>query len=214
MQQADQYLHAAGIICPPVTPELLDLYLANMDIPKDIQHICLFGPESTGKSTLAEKLAAHFNAPLVPEYAKELIEKQHGKISAADMPRIAAGQHLARQRAQTGAKDIVINDTDVLTTTIWSRFLYQTCPTWIDDLAASEKPALTFLMDIDTPWIDDIHRYLPDDRQNFLDACKAALDKAGRPYILLSGTWQQKFDAACRAIEALQQTQSRERTGT
>ena len=213
-QEADKYLHTAGIICPPVSSALLDLYLAGMAAPANIQHICVFGPESTGKSTLAEKLAAHFDTPLVPEYAKTLIEQQRGKISAADMPRIAAGQQLARQQSQTIAKNIVVNDTDVLTTTIWSRWFYQDCPTWIDDLAATEKPALTFLMDIDTPWVDDIHRYLPDDRENFLKACKETLKLAGRPYILLSGTWQQKFDTACRAIEELQQEHPVERTGT
>jgi len=212
--QADAYLHMAGITCPPVTAALLDLYLANITAPVPLQHICLFGPESTGKSTLSEKLAAHFKVPLVPEYAKELIEQQNGEILAEDIPRIAIGQHLASRRAQATAKNMVVHDTDTLTTTIWSRWLYQDCPTWIEDLAASESPSLTFLMDVDTPWVDDIHRYLPDDRQNFLQACKDALDKAGRPYILLSGTWQQKFETACRAIEALKQTKKLARTGT
>lgn len=199
---AAKYLVPAGIVCPAVSDTLIDLYVRNMmpQTPPAL-HICFFGPESTGKSTLSKKIADHFGGMHVPEFAKEVIEEKNGNISLADMDTIAKGHFRATQKALARNADMIVTDTDTLTTTIWSRWLYQSCPPWIDDLAATEKPDVTFLMDIDTPWVDDIHRYLPDDRANFLQACKDALAAQGRGYILLSGAWDEKFAKACGILQ-------------
>lgn len=208
-RRAAACLQPAGIICPPVSDALMDLYIRRfLSAAAKPLHVCFFGPESTGKSTLSQKIARHFGAAHVPEYAKTVIEQKNGHIDLADMDVIAKGHFRATQKALASGADMVVTDTDALTTTIWSRWLYQSCPAWIDDLAAYEKPDITFLMDIDTPWVDDIHRYLPDDRENFLQACKDALTAAGRDYILLSGTWEEKFAAACRIL-----AERREKTG-
>ena len=200
---AAKYLAPAGITCPPVSTALMDLYTRRMQAAdKKPLHICFFGPESTGKSTLSKKLADFLGAQYVPEYAKTVIEQKNGDISLTDMATIAKGHFIATQKALSQETDTVVTDTDALTTTIWSKWFYQTCAPWIEDLAARERPDMTFLMDIDTPWINDIHRYLPDDRANFLQACKDALDAAGREYVLLSGTWDDKFATACRIIAA------------
>lgn len=210
---AAQYLASAGITCPMVSDGLMDLYIRRMQIADTKPlHICFFGPESTGKSTLSQKLASFLGAQYVPEYAKTVIEQKNGALCLADMETIAKGHFAATQKALSQGTHAVVTDTDALTTTIWSKWLYQTCARWIEDLAAQEKPDITFLMDIDTPWVDDIHRYLPDDRANFLQACKDALDSAGRDYILLSGTWDEKFAKACRIVE--QYRQDDRKTGT
>lgn len=210
--KADAYLKPASITCPPVTPALIQCYLRRMMPVERTARICFFGPESTGKSTLSAKIAAHFNAPHVAEYAKELIEQKNGEITYADIDTIAKGHASATQKALQSAPDMIVCDTDALTTTIWSHWLFKDCPQWIEDLAAQEQPDITFLMDIDTPWVADIHRYLPEERESFLAACKTALEKQGRDYILLSGTWQEKFDTARQAIDAL--TRQKQKTGT
>lgn len=210
--KADVYLKPAGITCPPVTPALIQRYLRHMMPAEHTARICFFGPESTGKSTLSAKIAAHFNAPHVAEYAKELIEQKNGEITYADIDIIAKGHAAATQKALQSTPDMIVCDTDALTTTIWSHWLFKDCPQWIEDLAGQERPDITFLMDIDTPWVADIHRYLPDERESFLAACKTALEKQGRGYILLSGTWQEKFDTARQAIE--ERVQQKQKTGT
>lgn len=211
-QKADAYLKPAGITCPPVTAALLQCYLRRMTPKNRPVRICFFGPESTGKSTLSAKIAAHFDVPLVAEYAKELIEQKNGDICYDDINTIAKGHIAATQKALRSSPAMIVCDTDALTTTIWSHWLFKDCPKWIEDLAAQEKPDITFLMDIDTPWVADIHRYLPQERESFLAACKTALKKAGRDYILLSGTWQEKFDTAKRTIET--HTRLKQKTGT
>jgi nicotinamide riboside kinase len=57
----------------------------------DVRRIAIFGPESTGKTRLAEGLAAHFGAPWVPEYAREFWDA-HGVITLEDIPGIAREQ--------------------------------------------------------------------------------------------------------------------------
>ncbi|MFN7114712.1 MAG: AMP-binding protein [Alphaproteobacteria bacterium] len=202
--EADKYLLPAGIICPAPDDALIDLYMRNIFASAPVPlKICLFGPESTGKSTLAAKLAAHYGAPLCEEYAKSHIEKNHGTLTLADIPQIAAGQRRAEAAAEAAADTLLICDTDLLTTTIWSRWLFGDCPAWIEALARGTHYDLYLLMDIDTPWVEDIHRYLPDNRADFLAVCEKTLHDETRPCQKLSGTWDQKFLAACTAIDRL-----------
>lgn len=204
MTRADRYLKPADITCPAANDALIDLYMRNIfpSTPKPLR-ICLFGPESTGKSTLAVKLAAHYQTAFCPEYAKEYLAAQNGEIAAKDIPAIAAAQRQREQAAQETAKGLLICDTDLLTTQIWSNWLFDACPAWIGALGDASAYDVYLLMDIDTPWVQDIHRYLPDNRADFLDVCKKALDAKNCPYHLLSGTWDDKFAAACRIIDSL-----------
>lgn len=159
---------------------------------RESKRIAIFGPESTGKTRLAEKLAAHFGAPLVAEYARERWDQQ-GALGLEDMLPIAqeqwrredaatallqatghatqggplgrAPEHpclLSKEAPRSGG--IVICDTDALTTMLWSDLLYGTCP---DELRrGAEKRcknyALYLLLDIDVPFAPDPQRCFPD----------------------------------------------------
>lgn len=208
---ADRYLHPAGIRCPAASDGLMDLYMRSIFPPAPAPlRICLFGPESTGKSTLAEKLAAHYGTAFCAEYAKDYIAARAGQITAGDIPAIAAGQRRAEQTAAASTPALLICDTDLLTTCIWSEWLFSGCPAWTAALAAETRYDLYLLMDIDTPWVEDIHRYLPDNRADFLALCRQTLENNARPYKMLSGTWDQKFADACAAINNLIQPPARE----
>ena len=203
-RNTDNALHGTNISHPAITDDLLDVYLNQ--ILKDKKHlikVCLFGPESTGKSTLAHKLAAHYQTACVEEYAKELIFAQDGNISLRDIPRIARGQIKAEKEGEGRVNEILFCDTDLLTTTIWSDRLFGTCPQWIRDASALQTYDLYLLMDTDTPWIADLHRFLPDDRPLFLQKCRQVLEENDIKYITLSGTWENKFDTACAEIDIL-----------
>lgn len=204
MRAAEAVLQPAGIECPPVTDGLirtyLDWFFRNDKRPLKI---CLFGPESTGKSTLAKNLAASFGTAFAAEYAHEHISARDGEIALADISQIAAGQVQAERRAEAEARNVLFCDTDLLTTTIWSDRLFGECPGWIRTAAELQHYDLYLLMDVDAPWVDDIHRYLPEERQSFLDSCRNALESRGRPYIMLSGSWDGKFSAACAAVTRL-----------
>jgi len=167
------------------------------------RRVCVFGPESTGKSTLAANLAAHFETALVPEYARTLIEAQGGDLVSADIERIALGQRASEDAIARRANRVLICDTDLLSTTIWSDVLFDGCPAWIRAEAKTRRYDLSILCDVDVPWVDDVVRYLPDDRRAFFDRCEAALEAHGRDYVIARGDWDARFETARRAIEGL-----------
>jgi NadR type nicotinamide-nucleotide adenylyltransferase len=167
------------------------------------QRVCVFGPESTGKSTLAARLAEHYQTVLVPEYARTLIEAQNGDLTAEDIEHVARGQRASEDALARDANRLLICDTDLLTTTVWSDVLYGDCPAWIHEEAAARKYPLTLLCDVDVPWVDDIVRYLPDDRRSFFARSEAALVAHDRPYTVVRGDWDTRFDTARRAVDDL-----------
>ena len=59
---------------------------------QQIKRFAVFGTESTGKTSLAERLAAHFNEPWAPEFVREFWDMRGGKIVASDLGTIALGQ--------------------------------------------------------------------------------------------------------------------------
>ena len=170
--------------------------------PYFVKRVCVFGPESTGKSTLAANLAAHFRTCWVPEYARTLIESQRGAISPDDMLAVARGQIASEDALARNARRVLICDTDVLTTCIWSETLFGVCDPHLLEMA-NRPYDLTFLLDVDVPWVPDVVRFLPDDRGSFYAKCKAALEANGRAYVVLSGTWERRFERACQAVESL-----------
>ena len=168
-----------------------------------ILKVCIFGPESTGKSTLTEKLARHFNTCFVPEYAKTLIEQKAGEIGPEDIPLIARGQMESEDRLLPQANRVLFCDTDLITTTIWSDWLFGSCPAWIKEEANKRRYDLYLLTDIDTPWIADIHRYLPEKRDKFLKRCQNELDNRAINYVKINGPWEERFTLAAQAIDDL-----------
>jgi NadR type nicotinamide-nucleotide adenylyltransferase len=173
--------------------------------PYFVKRVCLFGPESTGKSTLARDLAAHFRTVHVPEFARGWLDPQGGICTTEDIPIIARGQAAAEDALARRANRVLVCDTDLGLTTVWSDVLFDHCPPWIERAAAERRYDLTLLLDIDVPWVDDAQRFLPHHRREFFNRCRSFLELHHRPYILVKGDWQQRFEIARRAIEQLLQ---------
>ena len=178
-------------------------YIPPVVRPYYVKRVCIFGPESTGKSTLAIDLARHFQTVFVEEYARPLLDPKNGVCDYEDIEKIARGQRASEQALARQANRILLCDTDLLTTTIWSEVLFGTCPAWIYEAADAMTYDLYLVMNIDVPWVDDNQRYLADKRQEFLDLCIQALEERNRPYIIISGTWEERFAQAVQAVEPL-----------
>jgi HTH-type transcriptional repressor of NAD biosynthesis genes len=178
-------------------------YLPRCVRPYFVRRVCVFGPESTGKTTLARQLADHFGTVMVPEHARTLLEAQAGQLDASDMPRIARGQIAAEEALARNARRLLICDTDVLTTTIWSETLFGACDEWVRQQAEKRTYDLYLLLDVDVPWVGDTVRYLPEDRRGFFERCRKALETRGRKYVHLRGTWDERFALACKAVEEI-----------
>ena len=166
------------------------------------RRICLFGPESCGKSTLAAQLATHFGGSFVPEFARSYLEALGREPIEADMPLIARGQIALQQSHESQAGPWLFCDTDALCTCIWQERLFGRRNTLLEELAAAPSCELTLLCDVDLPWVADPVRYLPEDRAAFLATCQARLDASGRPWRLVSGQGETRLKNAIAAIEA------------
>ena len=94
--------------------------------------VCLTGPESTGKTTLAADLAAELGVPWTPEFARTYFERKQGPLDATDVEPIARGQLEAEERGiAAAAGGLVVHDTDLLSTMVYARHYYGVVPGWI-----------------------------------------------------------------------------------
>lgn len=169
-----------------------------------LRTICLHGPESTGKSTLAAALAARLGAESVPEYGREWCEANGAETRMADLVAIAMEhQHriaAARARAQADSRRWLVLDTDPVMTAVWAQMLYGEQDPFFEAITA---PADLYLVpDIDLGWVDDGLRYLgaPDERQQFLSLSLRELDRRHLPYALVQGKGDARLEAALGAI--------------
>lgn len=178
-------------------------YLPDVVRPYFVKRVCVFGPESTGKSTLSRDLAAHYQTTFAPEYARTLLDPKQGQCDAADVAGIVFGQIASEEAASRHANRVVLCDTDPFTTSVWCDVMFGHCPDWVHQAAARQRYDLTLLMDIDVPWVDDAQRSLPNRREEFLGLCVKALDRAGRSYTKISGTWEQRKQRAGVQIDQL-----------
>lgn len=173
--------------------------------PYFVKRVCIFGPESTGKSTLARDLAGHFKTVHAWEYARPLLDPQGGQCFPKDIPLIVRGQIATEEALARQANRVLFCDTDVLTTVIWSETLFGDVPPWIRELADRRRYDLTLLLDVDVPWVDDEQRFFgrPDERRVFFERCRAALELRGRPYRVIRGGWGERLEMACEAVRAV-----------
>lgn len=176
-----------------------------------MKRICLHGPESTGKSTMATRLAAHFGCEVVPEYGRAYCEANGTDIDMTALVHIgqtqAAMNHAAMLRTAQNGSDIVLFDTDPLITAVWADMMFgqgQDDSYRRDPWFASfdETADLYLLLNIDLPFVDDGLRVYAkaDERRRFFDLCKAELDRRGVPYAVISGDGDARFQAALDAI--------------
>lgn len=167
--------------------------------------ICLHGPESTGKSTLGTRLAAHLGCEVVPEYGRAYCEAHGTDIGMAELVHIAQQQDVMNRAAAARAAELdigqVLFDTDPLITAVWAEMMFGQRDPWFDSF--SSYADLYLLLDIDLLFVDDGLRVYasPEQRQRFFDLCKAELDRSGVPYALIRGAGDARFDAALRATE-------------
>ncbi len=167
--------------------------------------VAVFGPESTGKTQLSLRLAEHFSALLVAEYAREFWNL-YGKIELGDISFIAREQW-RREDIVASAKELVICDTEALTTVLWSDLLYGSCPEEVQHGAEKRcrSYALYLLLDADVPFALDPQRCFPDpaDRAKLARVWLAALERRHIPFVWIRGDWAERERTALAAVEQL-----------
>ena len=173
-------------------------------VQKDYQKvICVYGPESTGKSTLTKQLAEHYHAPYVEEYAKQVIDSKNGDICFDDMETIVRGHFNAVEDARQQNTPLLFVDTDAIISKLWSNELFGRESPVIEEYIGRQHFDYYLLLDVDLPWVDDIHRYRPKERETFFRKCEEQLVARGISHAVIRGKGKQRLTNAIACVDAL-----------
>ena len=170
--------------------------------------VVLFGPESTGKTTLSGQLARYYNTVWTPEFAREYLQDKWNNerkiCEQKDIIPIAEGQIKLENDLSLKADNVLICDTDLLETKVYSEEYYGGFVDPILDKAAIENSYdIYFLTYIDTPWEADDLRDKPGERLEMFTAFENTLKKYNRPYVLLKGDKETRLKKAIEIIDGL-----------
>jgi NadR type nicotinamide-nucleotide adenylyltransferase len=176
--------------------------------PSSVIKIVLFGPESTGKTTLAEMLAKHYNTLWVEEFMREYLQEKWDKeqkfCEPKDMVPIAEGQINRENELTQKANKLLISDTDLLELKVYSEAYYEGfCEPQLLKHALNNLYDLYFLTYIDVPWTPDDLRDKPEDRSGMFKRFEAELKNSKKPYVVLKGDLEKRFETAVQKIDKL-----------
>ena len=165
--------------------------------------ICLHGPESTGKSSMAPRLAKHFDSICIAEFGRTYTETYGTDLTMADLVIIARAHDAKTIAAVAAGNTPVILDTDPLMTAVWAEMLFGKRDPWFDEW--NNTADIYLLFDIDLPWEEDGTRFFgtPAKRRKFFDLSRAILDKRGVRWAMVRGDGSKRFLSALAAIERL-----------
>ena len=174
-------------------------------VKSDCIKVVLYGPESSGKTTITKKLSEHYNCLWVKEYARDFLQKKwdtEKKIcELQDIIPIAKGQMELENRLVKKSSKIIICDTDLLETMVYSETYFDGyCDANLKNYAINNTYSLYLLTNIDIPWVKDDLRDRPNEREHMLSSLINEHDIRGLRYSIISGDKPKRLDKAIEII--------------
>lgn len=166
-----------------------------------LKKIAITGPESTGKSWLAENLAAHYKTNWVPEYAREYLDKNGLKYSIADLNKIAKGQYERMLQAENVNQGLFFLDTELVVIKIWSEVVFKKSPIFVEEMLSKQKIDMYLLCYPDLPWEFHPMRENPDNRDFLFELYENELKKQKFNYRVVKGMGEERLKNAITFVE-------------
>ena len=181
---------------------------------KPLKKVVIVGPESTGKSTLCELLAQHYNTQWCPEFAREYLLTHGMDYTFDDLLFIAKGQLAMEEEYESMASSsqfeahsskLLFIDTDMYVMKVWCEFVFDNCHKWILEQIASRKYDLYLLCNIDLPWVKDELREYPDleRRERLYHIYKDIMINQSTPWVDIKGDHDERLQTAIDAVDKL-----------
>ena len=164
--------------------------------------VVLTGSESTGKTELARRLGEHFDAPIAEEFVRDYAAAHGGQIEFKDHGPIARGQMASEDAAIARAHDLVILDTDLVSTVVYCEHYFGRSPEWIETEARARAGDLYLLLTPDIPWQADGVRDRGDRREEMHELFRKKLRDWNLDYVEIGGDRESRFASAVRAMES------------
>ena len=171
--------------------------------PYFIKRVVLTGPESSGKSVLSKKLAAHYQTNYLEEYGRTYVEKFGIDVDLMDIAHIAGGHIFLEEQASLKSNKVLFCDTDLIVTQIWSEIFCGYSPEWIHLINHTLKYDLFLLLAPDIPWVDDGTRQFSHYSNIHFKRLKDELESRNLPYVVIEGGYEERFQEAVRAVDKL-----------
>ena len=170
--------------------------------------VVLIGPECTGKTRLAESLASRYGVPWSPEFAREYVEGRETPLAFEDVDAIGQGQKASEDATVAQARRVgvplVLLDTDLVSTAVYSRHYYDDCPGWIEREARERRADLYLLHHVDVEWVADGHqREEPARREELFERFRSTLGSLEAHVGEVMGSWEERERRAIDAVDRL-----------
>jgi NadR type nicotinamide-nucleotide adenylyltransferase len=191
---------------------------------ESIIKVVVIGPESTGKSMLCEKLAAHYNTIWVEEYARGFLLKNGNAYTQHDLLTIAKGQIKNEEKAiqllsESGSSSpfgglrgltnnkLLFIDTDMYVMKVWSEFVFNACDHFILNQIAERKYDCYLLCEPDIDWVKDELREYPDleTRSKLFHHYKDLMVHQHCNWVSINGNYESRLNKAISHIDSLLQ---------
>lgn len=168
--------------------------------------IVLFGPESTGKTTLCEELALHFGTDWLPEYARIFLENKIANVPISDdicpeedlMP-IVDGQLQLENTINTTQKFVFL-DTNPLETLVYAKYYFNKSYPWLEKIVSQNVYDLYLLTDTSVAWQPDPLRDRPKNRIEIFNLFLHELESRNLPFGIVTGTETERLQNAIGII--------------
>ena len=157
----------------------------------------IIGPESTGKSVLAQDLAKQFKGTYVPEYAREFVERKGStEVTYDELCEIAQEQikSISEAVCQSEGRSVfcqaqpVFFDTELIVTKVWFEYAFGQVPEWMEE-AVRHYPMDCYLLTYpDIPWIPDPARCNGSEeiRLELFDRYEREIKDLDKPYFIIT----------------------------
>ena len=177
-------------------------YLPDSVKPDLSVKVVILGTECTGKTTLTEKLAKHFNCSFVLEAGRDIIANSNS--FTFDDLHIVATEHAKRiDKTILANSPLVIIDTDIHTTKSYSQFTFEKELEISANIYNSNKANLYLYLNNDVEYLQDGTR-LSETERNLLDLShRQVLTDHNIHIIEIKGDWNARFEMAVEQINKL-----------
>lgn len=172
--------------------------------------VAITGPESSGKSALAVRLAAYYGTVYVPEFARFSLQESGPEYSREDVDLFIAGQRkwesaaeafLSRRKSGGCEPALFFTDTDPFVFNVWLKVRFDAVSPLTDEWIASAPADLILLCKPDIPWTYDPLREDEHARDELFRRFCAELEAKEFTYTIIEGGFEERLQTAIAQVD-------------